>query len=236
MNGGPGASSLAGLFGENGPLLLNASGQLTPNPFAWNRHANVLYVEFGPGIGFSYCANSTTAGPGSPCPQASSDCSPCFTSDTLVAEQNAIFLELLLTEKALFPALAHRPLYIAGESYAGVYGPTLARRLLQRASPAINLRGLWVTDPCTDNAAQAGCLRPPHCHTGPPRDLLASARAPLFSASSHSHVAAACRCQPLRGRRPCGMMGRCRPSRLPLQRHDRRAGSTWTSNTRGRRA
>ena len=42
MNGGPGASSFAGLFGENGPLLLNATGQLTPNPYSWNRHANVL--------------------------------------------------------------------------------------------------------------------------------------------------------------------------------------------------
>ena len=41
MNGGPGASSLAGLFGENGPLLLNESGMLTPNPFAWNQNANV---------------------------------------------------------------------------------------------------------------------------------------------------------------------------------------------------
>jgi hypothetical protein len=41
---------------------------------------------------------------------------------------------------------------------AGVYIPTLARELLRRRSASINLRGLWVTDPCTDNAAQFGWL------------------------------------------------------------------------------
>jgi cathepsin A (carboxypeptidase C) len=111
MNGGPGASSFAGLFGENGPLLLNSSGQLTPNPYAWNRHANVLYVEFGPGIGFSYCANSSTAGP-----QTSASCSPCYTDDDRVAQQNAVLLEALLSNTSLFPEFAARPLYLAGES------------------------------------------------------------------------------------------------------------------------
>lgn len=154
MNGGPGASSFAGLIGENGPLLLNASGLLTPNPFAWNRHANVLYVEFGPGIGYSYCANSTHAGPDAPCPQSSGACSPCFTSDDLLAAQNAKLLSILLSE--IFPELASRPLYLAGESYAGVYIPTLARELLRTSVG--QLRGLWVTDPCTDNVAQAGWL------------------------------------------------------------------------------
>ena len=35
MNGGPGASSLAGMFGENGPLLLAGDSKtLFPNPYA----------------------------------------------------------------------------------------------------------------------------------------------------------------------------------------------------------
>merc|ERR1712166_846093 len=55
FNGGPGASSLAGLFSENGPILLNDQMQLVQNPYSWNKQANVLYVEFAPGIGFSYC-------------------------------------------------------------------------------------------------------------------------------------------------------------------------------------
>ena len=39
MNGGPGASSLVGLFAENGPLLLNEANELVPNPYSWNKMA-----------------------------------------------------------------------------------------------------------------------------------------------------------------------------------------------------
>ena len=62
MNGGPGASSLAGVFGENGPLLLTEEGSLIENPYAWNLHANVLAIEFAPGVGYSYCASTRTDG------------------------------------------------------------------------------------------------------------------------------------------------------------------------------
>ena len=164
MNGGPGASSLVGLFSENGPLLLNKSLQLTPNPYSWNKKANLLYVEFGPGVGYSFCANSSmTSGP---CPQASAECSPCFASDSSVARQNALLITRLLTDKDLFPEFRGRPLFLAGESYAGVYVPTLAAELLAisasrstaTGAAAVNLQGLWVTDPCTDNAAQFGWL------------------------------------------------------------------------------
>eukprot|EP00965_Chrysotila_dentata_P052033 1726894-Pleurochrysis_carterae.AAC.2 len=47
--------------------------------------------------------------------------------------------------------------YIAGESYAGVYVPTLAQEVLDHA-PTIKLRGVYVGDPCTDNAAQADSM------------------------------------------------------------------------------
>jgi hypothetical protein len=158
MNGGPGASSLVGLFAENGPLLLNSSMQLTPNPYAFNTKANVLYVEFGPGIGFSYCTNSSAPAGAGGCAQSRGDCSPCYSSDSSVARQSAQLLTRLVSDKALFPDLALRPTYLVGESYAGVYIPTLAYELLAMASAVVDLRGLWATDPCTDNAAQHGWL------------------------------------------------------------------------------
>jgi len=52
MNGGPGASSLFGLFQENGPLLYtggDGDDAFMSNPYSWSQHANLLYVEFGPG-------------------------------------------------------------------------------------------------------------------------------------------------------------------------------------------
>ena len=155
FNGGPGASSLAGLFSENGPFLLNDAGALVANPYAWNSEANVLYVEFGPGIGYSYCANSSKGT--DECPQSSGDCSPCLSDDSSVASQNARFLAGFLE---LFPSLKGRPLYLTGESYAGVYGPLLARAIVDAFddTSVANLSGVWLTDPCVDDAAQSGWL------------------------------------------------------------------------------
>ena len=166
MNGGPGASSLAGVFGENGPLLLTEEGSLIENPYAWNLRANVLAIEFAPGVGYSYCANSTRTDGGPDFCPANGDrrkqgaCSPCLASDTSVAQQTATVLETLLGDDALFPELAGRPLYLLGESYAGVYLPTLAQELLRRHNDTalVNLFGVWATDPCTDNDAQFGWL------------------------------------------------------------------------------
>lgn len=49
LNGGPGASSLIGFFTENGPFRpdseLSPSDTLSVDPFAWNRVANVIYLE-----------------------------------------------------------------------------------------------------------------------------------------------------------------------------------------------
>jgi len=46
MNGGPGASSLLGFFTEHGPWRPNADGKSLSNfPYAWNRIANIIYIE-----------------------------------------------------------------------------------------------------------------------------------------------------------------------------------------------
>ena len=56
-NGGPGCSSLEGYMNEMGPLRpdpADPDGQrLTRNPYTWNLHANMLYLEH-VGVGFSY--------------------------------------------------------------------------------------------------------------------------------------------------------------------------------------
>ena len=162
MNGGPGASSFAALFAEQGPYLLNNNMSLIENPYPWNSIANVLYVEFAAGIGYSYCKSSYDGT--SSCPQSSGSCSPCNTSDSLVAQQNLKFIRSFITgdtnNEALFPEYKGRPLYLTGESYAGVYIPTLAR-LMRNFLPdtsEINLNGFFVTDPCTSNKYQFGKL------------------------------------------------------------------------------
>lgn len=160
MNGGPGASSLAGVFGENGPLLLNEEGEFVENPYSWSNVGHLLAIEFGPGIGFSYCANSSLPNGTDFCPgddRRNGKCSPCYSSDTSVATQNAMVLETLTED--LFPSLlGDRPIYILGESYAGVYGPTLGLEMLRSKTLSARLAGLWITDPCTDNREQFGEL------------------------------------------------------------------------------
>ena len=56
-----------------------------------------------------------------------------------------------------FPKLAANPFYVTGESYAGVYVPTLSRAILDHNDAGgfpIPLAGLAAGDPCTDNDFQ----------------------------------------------------------------------------------
>jgi len=137
-----------GLLVELGPLLLNedslnnaayhATGvpQLVRNPSSWTKVANVLVVDNPPPIGFSYCEPAGPSGGGT-------SCGPW--NDSSVAASNKVFLENWVRE---FPEYAHNPMYITGESYAGIYVPTIAHLLwLDKASP-VQLAGIAIGDGC----------------------------------------------------------------------------------------
>lgn len=44
LQGGPGASSLFGLFTENGPFQVTPSGKVTARKYSWNHNHNLLYI------------------------------------------------------------------------------------------------------------------------------------------------------------------------------------------------
>jgi carboxypeptidase C (cathepsin A) len=137
-NGGPGCSSVSGALTELGPFQPNADGTgVIPRETSWNKLANMLWFESPAGVGYSYtngmAINSTYA-----------------TDDHQTARNNLLVLQAWF---ARFPQYAEHRFYIAGESYAGTYIPTLTVDLLQanrrNSAASINLKGLMVGNPCT---------------------------------------------------------------------------------------
>ena len=54
LSGGPGCSSLFGVCGEIGPILIDTNGKLTFNPYFWNQKTNFLFIKSPAGAGFSH--------------------------------------------------------------------------------------------------------------------------------------------------------------------------------------
>ena len=127
-NGGPGSSSVLAFLQELGPLLMNATGGLMENPWAWTKVANLLVVESPVGVGYSYCANQIEG-------------KTCINTDKYTASTMRAAIVDFFRNK--FPEFAQNDFFITGESYAGVYIPTLAKEILEFA-PQINLVGLAV--------------------------------------------------------------------------------------------
>jgi cathepsin A (carboxypeptidase C) len=142
LNGGPGSSAILGFTQELGPLLINATGGLHENPYSWTNIANVLIIEAPIGVGYSYCEAQAKGG-------------VCKNTDKFTASASRTALQDFFANK--FPELVQNNFFITGESYAGVYIPTLAKEILDHA-PEINLKGLAVGDPCTDNTAQRNSM------------------------------------------------------------------------------
>ena len=94
-----GCSSLLGALTENGPIELNADGTLSPNAYAWNSQASILFLESPAGVGFSFNAAQNYS-----------------TNDDATAALNYGALQSFY---AKFPHLVNNDFYIAGESYGG---------------------------------------------------------------------------------------------------------------------
>ncbi|KAK3267646.1 hypothetical protein CYMTET_23810 [Cymbomonas tetramitiformis] len=143
LNGGPGAPASLGMMTEVGPLIINSTGGLMENPYAWTKVANVLIIEMPAGVGYSYCANSVKGG-------------SCSNTDTSTAAAGRAALQYFFAVK--FPFLRRNPFYIVGESYAGVYIPTLSKQILDHASKDFSFQGIAVGDPCTDMKSQSDSM------------------------------------------------------------------------------
>lgn len=133
LQGGPGSSSLFGLFAEHGPFVVADGGIPQLRKFAWTSRFSMLYVDNPVGTGFSftgkeqgYARNQTDVG-----------------RDMLEALQQFF---------TLFHELAGNEFYITGESYAGKYVPAVAYAIHTAIQPRvqINLKGIAIGDGLVD--------------------------------------------------------------------------------------
>jgi len=143
LQGGPGCSGLGdGLFLEHGPyypnpIFTNKTVELTNNFYTWNQKANIIYIESPCGVGFSYGTNLP---------------SDYKTNDNITAVDNYMFLQGFFD---IYNDFASNDFWITGESYGGVYIPTLAYQVLTNGSDtqlANNLKrgGLMLGNPVTN--------------------------------------------------------------------------------------
>jgi len=105
LNGGPGCSSMIGLFQEHGPChFVNGSDEPSLNPYSWNTYANMLYVDQPIGTGFSFGDDEATS---------------TVTAAPFVWKLMQAFFEA-------FPTYESREFGLWTESYGGHYGPEFA--------------------------------------------------------------------------------------------------------------
>ncbi|KAI7864879.1 Alpha/Beta hydrolase protein [Spinellus fusiger] len=105
LNGGPGCSSLTGLFMELGPCSVNLAGNdTTYNKYSWNSNANIIFLDQPVNVGYSYGSASVS------------------NTEDAAKDVNA-FLQLFIRE---FTQYSELDFHISGESYAGHYIPAIA--------------------------------------------------------------------------------------------------------------
>ncbi|PBP22713.1 putative carboxypeptidase Y [Diplocarpon rosae] len=144
LNGGPGCSSLTGLFLELGPSSIDKNLKLHSNPYSWNANASVIFLDQPVNVGYSYSSSPV--------------------SNTIAAGKDVYALLTLFFKQ--FPEYAKQDFHIAGESYAGHYIPAFTSEILSHKKRNINLKSILIGNGLTDGLTQYEYYKPMACGKG----------------------------------------------------------------------
>ncbi|KAF2758736.1 putative carboxypeptidase 2 [Pseudovirgaria hyperparasitica] len=147
INGGPGSSSMIGLFQENGPCGIDQSGAVVDNPYSWSNVSNMLYIDQPTQTGFSYSIpvpgylNPNTDRfivlDSTVCPEGITTCGTYSLPDraltaTSTASAAPNFYLTLQGFMGAFPQYSGNDIHFASESYGGHYGPIFNDYILKK--------------------------------------------------------------------------------------------------------
>ncbi|XP_048642354.1 probable serine carboxypeptidase CPVL isoform X2 [Marmota marmota marmota] len=134
LQGGPGGSSMFGLFVEHGPYVITSNMTVLPRNFPWTTTLSMLYMDNPVGTGFSFTNNSQGY---------------AVNEDDVAHNLYSALVQFF----QLFPEYENNDFYATGESYAGKYVPALAHyihALNTKEQVKIHLKGIALGNAYSD--------------------------------------------------------------------------------------
>ncbi|KAJ8687305.1 hypothetical protein QAD02_023099 [Eretmocerus hayati] len=134
LQGGPGATSLFGLFTENGPFSVTRNQTLKTRKYSWNVNHNVIYIDNPVGTGYSFTEN---------------DLGYAVNETDVGRDMHTALVQFF----NLFHELQPNEFFVTGESYAGKYVPSVSHAIKDyniKAKIKINLQGLAIGNGLSD--------------------------------------------------------------------------------------
>lgn len=128
FEGGPGQSSMHGLFFQNGPFRLRKDHTLVRNEYSLNNMADVLYVDQPLGTGFSNCSDTTWVP---------------HTEEVILAD----LYKFTVSFFEIHPEYKGRPVFLLSQGYGSHFILPLATIYIKGLIQGGNLQGIALGNP-----------------------------------------------------------------------------------------
>ncbi|XP_072009809.1 probable serine carboxypeptidase CPVL isoform X4 [Engystomops pustulosus] len=140
LQGGPGGTSMFGLFVEHGPYVVTENLTLVHREFSWTNTYSVLYIDNPVGTGFSFTRD---------------DQGYAVNQDDVGRDLYSALTQFF----QIFPEYQKNEFYATGESYAGKYVPAIGYYIHTHnptAKVKINFKGIAIGDGLCDPEVMLG--------------------------------------------------------------------------------